>query len=238
METTELITAEQLGRVMPGNLKGNLNKELLEQINSTLNDPLHYETFRDNFLSYTNVLTEGRFKILDYVNAVKYVSHKLMGNSNIEAYTKTFPERYQRLIDNGTSDKDIHSHVTAYNKNKLVNLILEQSIIPSWILNQDLYQKALNAQALLMTTAKSEKVRSDAADSLLKHLKMPETQKVELDIGVKVDKSVDMLKQATMALAEQQRQNMISGSMNAKEIAHSKVIIEAEDVEYINHEDA
>ena len=64
--------------------------------------------------------------------------------------------------------------MTSYNKNKLVNLILEQSMIPSWVLNQDMYQKALNVQCELMLTANSEKV-SDAANSILTHLKPPQS---------------------------------------------------------------
>ena len=61
------------------------------------------------------------------------------------------------MLSAGKNAKDISSFVTSYNKNKLVNLILEQSMIPSWVLNQDMYQKALNVQCELMLTANSEK---------------------------------------------------------------------------------
>jgi len=178
-------------------------------------------------------MADGRFKIADYVNAVKYVSHKLMGDSNIAAYTKTFPDKYQRFVQNGVDAKDIASYVTAYNKSKLVNLIFEQTLVPSYVLNQDLYQKALNVQAELMITAKSEKVRSDAANSLLTHLKMPETQKVELDIGVEEDSSIATLRATTLELARQQRLMVEAGAMNAQEVAHSKlqvVDVEAKEV--------
>jgi hypothetical protein len=153
-----------------------------------------------------------------------------MGCTNIEAYTKAFPDKYNRFVQQGVAAKDIASYVTAYKKSKLVNLIYEQTLIPSYVLNQDLYQKALNVQAELMTSANSEKVRCDAANSLLTHLKMPETQKVELEIGVKEDSSIAALRATTLELARQQRLMMESGAMNAQEIGHSKLVIEDAEV--------
>ena len=226
-----VITIEQFKQALPDKVKKSVNQELIDQINTTLSDPEMYETYRDNLVSYTRVMADGRFKISSYVEAVKYVSHKLMGCTNIEAYIKTFPDKYNRFIQQGVSAKDIASYVTAYNKNKLVNLIFEQTLIPSYVLNQDLYQRALNVQADLMITAKSEKVRCDAANSLLTQLKMPETQKVELEIGVKEDSSIAALRATTMELARQQRLMMESGAMNAQQIAHGKLIIEGEAVE-------
>ena len=201
---------------------------MIDQINATLSDPDMYEAYRENLLSYTKVMADGRFKIGDYVNAVKYVSHKLMGASNIEAYVRTFPDKYQRFTSQGVASKDIASYVTAYNKSKLVNLIMEQTLVPSYVLNQDLYQKALNVQAELMLTAKSEKVRSDAAAHLMAALKMPETQKVELDIGVKEDGSIAALRATTLELARQQRLMVEAGAMNAQEVAHSKLVLDVE----------
>lgn len=223
------LSIEQFKQALPDKVKKSINQELIDQINNTLADPEMFEAYRDNLLSYTRVMADGRFKVTSYVDAVRYVSHKLMGCTNIEAYTKTFPDKYQRFIQQGVASKDIASYVTAYNKSKLVNLIFEQTLIPSYVLNQDLYQKALNVQAeLMMDTDISPKVRSDAANSLLTHLKMPETQKVELEIGVKEDSSIQSLRNTTLELARQQRLMMESGAMNAQEVAHSKLVIDVE----------
>lgn len=222
------LTTEQFKQVLPDKVKKSVSQELIDQINSTLSDPEMYEAYRDNLLSYTRVMADGRFKVDSYISAVKYVSHKLMGATNIEAYSKTFPDKMQRFAAQGVSAKDIASYVTAYNKSKLVNLIFEQTLIPSYVLNQDLYQKALNVQAELMVSANSEKVRCDAANSLLTHLKMPETQKVELEIGVKEDSAIAALRATTMELARQQRLMLEAGAMNAQEVAHSRLVIEGE----------
>lgn len=221
-----MLTLDQFQLALPDKVKKSINQELIDQINNTLSDPEMFESYRDNLISYTKVMADGKFKVTQYIDAVRYVSFKLMGCTNIEAYTKTFPDKYQRFIQQGVQAKDIASYVTAYNKSKLVNLIFEQTLIPSHVLNQDLYQRALNVQADLMINAKSEKVRCDAANSLLTQLKAPEVKKVELDIGVKEDSSIAALRATTLELARQQRLMVESGAMNAQEIAHGKLIIE------------
>ena len=227
------LTIEQFRMALPDKVKKSVNQELIDSVNNVLIDPEMFESYRDNLLSYTKVMADGRFKVPEYVNAVRYVSHKLMGCTNIEAYTKTFPDKYARFVANGVQAKDIASYVTAYNKSKLVNLIFEQTLIPSYVLNQDLYQKALNVQADLMVNAKSEKVKCDAANSLLTQLKMPEITKVELDIGVKEDSSINALRQATLELARQQRLSMEAGQTTAQEAAHSKIAIDVEAKEVV-----
>lgn len=227
------LTIEQFKQALPDKVKKSISQELIDQVNTTLSDPELYESYRENLLSYTKVMADGRFKVTSYVDAVKYVSHKLMGCTNIAAYIKTFPDKYQRFVAQGVVPSDIASYVTAYNKSKLVNLIFEQTLIPSYVLNQDLYQKALNVQADLMINSGSDKVKCDAANSLLTHLKMPETQKVQLEIAVKEDGSIAALRATTLELSRQQRLMMQAGAMTAQEVAHSKLIVDVEAKEVI-----
>lgn len=232
-----MLTVEQFQQALPLKVKKSVNQELIDRINTTLSNPEEYEAYRENLLSYTRVMADGRFKIQNYVDAVRYVSFKLMGDSNIAAYTKTFPDKIQRFTQQNVDPKDIASYVSAYNKSKLVNLIFEQTLIPSYVLNQDLYQKALNVQAELMMTAKSEKVRTEAANSLLNQLKMPEVKKVELDIGIKEDSSIAALRQATLEYAKQTRLAMQAGQIGAKEAAHQKLeFVDVEAREIVNEQ--
>lgn len=232
------LTIEQFHKVLPPQCKKSVNQEFIDQVNATLTDPILAESIRDNILGYAHVMRDGKFKMESYIDAVKYVSYKLMGDSNIAAYVKTFPDRYQRLVDNNVSDKDISSYVTIYNKQKLVNLIFEQTIIPSHVLNQDLYQKALNVQVELMTSANSEKVRCDAANAVLVALKAPETTKVKLDIGIQEGSIVEELRNVTRELAAQQRRLIESGVMSSQEVAHSKIVNVIDDAEYTEVTDA
>ncbi len=224
-------TIDQFKAALPATLKKSVNQELIDKITATLNDPDMYDTYRDNLLGYTRVMQEGKFKMTSYIDAVKYVSHKLMGSTNLDAFSKTFPDKINRWTAKGMASKDIASYVTAYNKSKLVNLILEQTLIPSWVLNQDMYQKALNIQFKLATSANSEKVRSDAANSILTHLKQPETQKHELSIQHKEGSEVQALREATQALVAQQRQAIASGGITAQDATHQRLIIDGEATE-------
>lgn len=219
-----VLTIEQFQEALPEKMKKSVNKEIIDQINKTLSDPELYEQYRDNLLSYTRVMQDGKFKITQYLDAVKYVGFKLMGMTNQEAYSRAFPEKMARFMLQNVAAKDIASYVTAYNKSKLVTLLYEQTMIPTSILNQDLFQKALNVQAELMMTANSEKVRCDAANSLISALKPPETKKVELNVGMKEDQSISSLREATLELVAQQKQMLQTGLMNAQQVAHSKVI--------------
>lgn len=218
------LTIEQFQEALPEKMKKSVNKEIIDQINKTLSDPELYEQYRDNLLSYTRVMQDGKFKITQYLDAVRYVGFKLMGMTNQEAYSRAFPEKMARFMLQNVQAKDIASYVTAYNKSKLVTLLYEQTMIPTSILNQDLFQKALNVQAELMMTANSEKVRSDAANSLINALKPPETKKVELNVGMREDQSISSLREATLELVAQQKQMIQSGLVNAQQVAHSKVI--------------
>jgi hypothetical protein len=215
-----------LERALPTKAKEMLTDELIDTINGLVNDSQLQVNYRENFLSFAGVLKEARFRLTDYITAVRYCSHKLMGDTNIVAYAKTFPERYQRMVDNGMPDKDINSMISGYHRGQLVTKIMEQAMVPSWLVNQDLYQKAINAQADLMMNGRSEKVRCDAANSLLTHLKMPEVAKVELDVTMKEDDSISELRRTTMDLVKQQRMMLESGAMNAKQIAEQKLVTE------------
>ncbi len=225
MSNTQL-TMEVLKSCAPKSVKNNISPELLDKINDILQDPDIREEYRENVLGYIDVLKEGKWKFSDYISAVKYVSYKLRGDTNISAYSKTFPDRIASYIARGVTDYS--PWVTSYGKSKLVAEIFDRSMIPTYILNADVYQEAVNTLAHLMNTAKSEKVRSDSANSLLTHLKKPETAKVELDVNVNRDSSIDDLRKSTLELVAQQKMMIQAGAMSAKEVAHQKLVIEGE----------
>lgn len=225
--THSLMTVEDLKQALPKNLQHQANQEFADKINMIVNEPEAAEEVRNNFLTYAKVLQEGKYKTEDYLNAVTYATFKIMGHTNKDAYAKAFPDRYQTLVLKGASEKDISAYVAAYHKNKLVNQILEQAVIPSWLLNQDAFQKAINHQLHLMQNANSEKVQTDAANSLLTHLKPPETKKVELDVSVKNQGGISDL-MATMEQLAQTQLTMIRGGANAREVGRTPLMIEGE----------
>lgn len=219
-----MLTLQELTEVLPPHLKTAASQELVDMVNGATTDPEVAREIRGNFVTYTSVLKEGRFRIEDYVNAVAYVSYKLMGYSNRESYVRTFPDRYAALVARGATEKDISAYVAAFHKNKLVNLVLEQSLIPSWVLNQDAYQKAINTQVDIMNDPKSGPMaRTQAANSILTHLKRPEKKEIGLNIGLAETSGMTELKDMLTALAERQ-QAAIGKGLTTREIAHQPLI--------------
>ena len=217
-----MLTVQQVKEALPPQIKTIISQPMVDKLNSLSTDPEAAAHIRDNFMSYTNVIKQGKFTLSQYVHAVAYVTYKMMGYNNREAYARTFPSKYQKLVSKGTSSKDISAYVSIYNKTKMVNLIFEQTIIAPWVLNQDLLQKALYTQADLMVNAKSEKVRSDAANSLLTHLKKPETKNFELNIGIADTSGINELKETMLEMAKIQQESIKSGQ-TTKTIAHQKI---------------
>ena len=73
------LTVDQFRQALPDKVKKTVNQQLIDKINVTLSDPELYETYRDNLLGYSKIMAEGKFRITNYIDAVKYVGFKLMG---------------------------------------------------------------------------------------------------------------------------------------------------------------
>lgn len=209
----DFLTKDQVEKAVPPNLKGHVTQAFVDQINNLVQDDLIAEQIRNNFISYTGVMKEGKFKLEDYLNAVAFVSYKLMGYGSQDAYFRTFPQRHAQLIAKGTAPKDIAAYVAAYSRNKLVNLIMEQSLVPTWVLNQHVYQQAINVQRELMTDPDvSAKVRSDAANSILTHLKKPEGKDFQINMDMRETSGISELRSALRDMAQAQQKAIQSGT--------------------------
>lgn len=222
------LTIDEFKEVLPVQVRKSVNHQVLDIVNNVIGDPEFLESFRDNLVGYQSVLSEGKYKLTNYVEAVKYVSHKLMGRKNFEAYRMAFPEKIAEFKRRGVPDSEVSKYVHAFNRSKLVAGIIAQTMIPTHILNADAYQEAINIQLDMARNAKSEKVRSDAANSLLVQLKPPEVKKLELDIKMKEDSSIQALRDATMEMVAQTRQAIQAGAITALDSAHSKLILDGE----------
>jgi hypothetical protein len=224
----KLIDLNGLKKLVPLRSRRYIKQTHVDLINATLDDQDYKNVLYENFFTWFDVMHESRYRIESYANAVKYCTHKLMGSSNLQAFIKTFPERYKKLVDQGRTTNVINGHVGMYNKSELVTKIMERSLVPIWIMNSGILQEAINTQATLMRTAKSEQVRMKAAANLIEHLKQPEKVKVDLNVGVSND-TVEDLREITRGLAIQQRKIIMSGGMSADEVAAMDVIKKEED---------
>lgn len=215
-----MLTLTEVQESLPAGQKGQITQHMVNQLNNLSKDPEEAKQIRESFISFSQVLSEGRFKLGDYVHAVMYVSHKVMGKSNLDAYKATFPDRYNQMVADGRLPKDIASYVAAYNKGKLVNLVYERAMVPTWVLNQDMFQSALNVQYGIMNDeGVSDKVRVEAANSLLTHLKKPEVNKAELKIDIGMNDGMKALEARLAEMAEAQMKVIEGEAMSVQDVA-------------------
>lgn len=226
IDSDKFLTLEEVKTSVPTTLRSSITQGYVDKLNAVTTDDLTREHIQKNFISYTAVLKDGKFKTEDYLYAVTFVSFKLMGHTDRDAWIKTFPDRYTACVAQGFPEKQIASYVSIYKKGKLVNLIMEQTLVPTWVLNQHMFQDALNVQFDLMKNADSEKVRTEAANSLLTHLKKPEAVKnsVNINLSDSDNKGMAALTAAMTELAQTQRQAIQNGNMKTIDVAASRLV--------------
>lgn len=224
----EEIGIEEFKKCLPVSVKGSVSDEIREAFNACLNDPDTREVMSQNLLGYTDVISKGKFKLDSYISAVRYCTYKSMGNTNVLAYKKTFPDRYKHYQENGMPDKDINSLISAYNKSKLVTLLYQTMMIPTYILNQDVFQEAINVQReLMLDPSVKPLVRSQAAKALMDTLKPPEVKQMELSVSVKESETVEELRKTTNELAKAQLKALQQGG-SLTDILNAPIVEDAQ----------
>ena len=218
-----MLALESVKKLVPKNQRTLITQEFLDKLEASVSDSLVAEQFKENFVTYLNVLSKGKYKMEDYINAVKYVSFKLLGYSNINAYIATFPERYERLKTEGQTQ--IEAFVSMYNKNKLVMQIYEQTIVPSYVLNAPMHQQALNTLASMIV---DDDVRGmtkvKACEAILQYTKQPDVVKGELTIGIEQSDTINDLREITENLADTYRVMLEKKGMRLKDVAEANII--------------
>lgn len=214
---------EAVRKLVPKTQRGLITQDFVDRITASVADTEVAEQFKENFITYINVLSKGRYKMEDYVSAVKYISFKLLGYSNIKAYAATFPERYQRLKDEG--QQQIEAFVSMYARGKLVNQIYEQTMVPTYVLNAPLHQEALNELAMMI---KDPDVRGmtkvKACEAILQYTKQPEVVKGELTIGIEQSDTINDLREITENLADTYRVMLEKKGIKLKDVAEANII--------------
>ena len=218
-----MLPIETVKKLVPKSQRGLITQDFLDKIEASIQNSLIAEEFKNNFITYLNVLSTGKYKMEDYISAVKYVSFKLLGYSNVDAYAATFPDRYERLKREG--QEQIEAFASMYNKNKLVMQIYEQTIVPTYVLNAPLHQEALNELAKMI---KDPSVRGmtkvKACEAILQHTKQPEIVKGELTIGIEQQDTISELRDVVEQLAEVNRLSIARNVKSIKEVAEAKII--------------
>nr|DAT04361.1 MAG TPA: hypothetical protein [Caudoviricetes sp.] len=224
----ELLSVEGLKKIYPRKVNDDVLAECVKVMNDSVKDmdAIMQEHYRDNLVSVIDVIKDGeRIKFKDYVKAVKFCSFKIAGYTDTRAYSLTFPERIERMAKDGISNTNLYVYANSYAKNKVVVEIMAKLIVPSHIMFQDYFSLAVKTQVEIMTDDTiSPKVRSDAANSLMTHLKQPEIKQAELKISTNDNGAIGSLTEALNNLSNAQKQALSSGSIKLKDISEAEII--------------
>lgn len=227
----ELLSVEGLQKIYPRKVNRETLEECVKMMNESIvgMDSVMREHYRDNLVGVIDVIKEGeRIKFADYVKAVKFCSYKMAGYTDTRAYSLTFPERIERMAREGISNANLYVYANSYAKNKVVVEIMAKLMVPTHIMYQDYFHMAVKTQVEIMTDDKvSPKVRSDAANSLMTHLKQPEIKQAELSINTNDSGIINQLSEALNNLSKGHKELLSQGRTTLKDISEA-VIIEVE----------
>lgn len=231
----DIVTKEELQAAIPSK-KGTITDELVELINKVQTEPeFQGESLAQTMITYQNVMKSGRVGIKQYMNAVRFCAYLIsMDDNYTEAYKRVFwdTDFVKNRVNLSTADPqygELTSAASRYRRSKVVVDILTLSQVPLDVIFGGYRYKAMGVLAEMMTTAKLDRDKIQAARSVLEMTKN-DTVKIDLDIGVKEDSAVMNLKTQLAELASQQVALLDAGATDLKQLGGMKPI-EADVVE-------
>ena len=203
--------------------KRKVSKDLVAKLHRLASDDEFADAYKSNIITYASILKNGRYKVEQYINAVKFVTHRVSGMSSFDAYNLVFPEKIKMWEEEGRDGKRMSVNISIFSNGDLVVAIMEQAKIPTHILNHGLFQEALNVAADIMRNSGSDLARVKALDSILTNTKSPEVSKIELDVGIKQNSIIGDLRSVVQDMAILQAKDIEAGKA-VKLIAESTII--------------
>ena len=122
------ITIDRLKALLPHNTNVAVTQEIIDIVNRMEDDTgLPQELLEEDLMSYTHLIGNmPGVGMKDLVNAIKYCNLK-RNYPNKEAWAIVFPDRYNKLA---SENRQIDSHVSMYNRSKLVFKVDSEMLIP------------------------------------------------------------------------------------------------------------
>lgn len=229
------LDVETFRKLYPVKVNEKTANQCVEVINNALGnlDYVMGDAFKKNVFSYVDVLKGVRnISFEDYTNAIRFCLFKMAGYDNVRSYINTFPDRVERMSRDGISNKTLASYASIYAKQQAVTAVMSKMIVPTHILFQDVFSLAVKTQVeIMMDDDVSPKVRSDAANSLMSHLKQPEVKQLELGITTKDDGAIASLTEALNNLSMAQVDALKTGKLSANALREQTIIeVKADEV--------
>ena len=235
----KLITKEDVQRALPSR-KNAITDEIVEILNQSVNEPeFQGESLIQTAITYEKLMITHKASVREYIDAIRFCAYLVTLDDNLtEAYKKTFYYRdfvKERMNVDTRSVKyaELTSAASRYKRNsKLVADLLTYSQAPMEIMFLGLRYKAVGVLADVMMNARQDRDKINAAKELLAATKGPETQKIELDIGVKESSAIANLNEQLSVLAGKQKMLLEAGARDLSDFGSMKVkqeeIVDAE----------
>ena len=199
------MTLDELKVLMPAKKQKFMNQELVDMINDAENRGDFDGEFEKKVVSYSSVLTQGRYKTSDYIAAVEFCTYYLSGDEQADAYVKTFPSKIKRRVLEGKSPYATGAP-SMYYSGQLVQAIMAQAQMNVRMRHYNKIDIMVETLYDLATGPDStDRIKMESADKVLTHLKEPDQSHVEIEVGIKKDESGMALEKKLIEVAEMQK---------------------------------
>jgi len=232
------VTLSYMKEMLPKSYRKLITQSQIDEINKLVEDPDYGEEFRETIVTAMNVLgANSAWSLKQYVSAVKYFSLTAAQVNQVDSYCRVFPGRLQARLDRGEGKQEMRGEAARFNQSSLVNAIRSQAMIPIHLVNQGNLQLGINTLVDVCTNSRSDMARASAATTLLKELRPPETQHIEMQIGQSDEVLEAQAKQTEtlISIAENQQRLLASGaSITDIQQIHVTTKVHSEDAEVID----
>ena len=206
---TEEEIIERLSKVYKSSISNNIKSIIAKKILNLEKDTgLPQDLLEDDVFSYMYLVKEIKgISVTHVIDAVKYCNLK-RHMPNKDAWALVFPDRYKRLKEEG---KFIDSHVSMYDKTKLVQTIDREMLVPLYLQYAPYLHKAIKKEYELMNGRAfdqngnpmkvSPHVQHLAAVALFDMVKMPEAAKIDITVS-KTKEEISIQQQMAEQLAQ------------------------------------
>lgn len=217
------ITKERIRDLLPKRTSVSVTDEVIRLIHNMEDDTgLPQELLEEDFLGYIHLVTSGNSNSLtELVNAIKFCNLK-RNYTNKEAWSITFPTKYNRLVE---ENMQIDNHVSMYNASKLVVAVDKEMLIPIHLQYAPYFHASVKKQFDLMNgkgTSKDKEgnfmkvtpmVQHLAAKELANLTRQPEETKLDISInpGAAAVSMQEEMNEQLRQLVAGQRQRLIDG---------------------------
>ena len=226
--TEAQITDDMIRQALPESFLKKSKKNIFDDIRKELCGHPLSEIYIDNFMSAgVAVKNTHAWTIHKYCKAVKFLTHKFLGRTDLDAWICAFPEKYEELLENKKHLRFYESYANYFARSDVVHDIIETMIKPPHVAHYHLYHESIVMLGKKMRESSSDRIVIDAAIALANILAPPPDSNVNINVNVS-NPELESLKAGLSDLAKQQIDMIKNKEISVKDVALMKVNVVSE----------